>query len=148
MATTLVWLGNAPSVGTTLIAVSAAIVLLMGAAHLFYTFFSRMFHCRDPAVNVAMQSAAPRISADTSMWRAWTGFNASHSLGAMLFGLVYLQLALAHSALLAHGSYFALLGAALLAAYAVLAWRYWFRVPLVGITLALGAYIGGLVLLG
>ncbi|MET0855314.1 MAG: hypothetical protein ABWY27_01075 [Telluria sp.] len=34
------------------------------------------------------------------------------------------------------------------AAYAVLAWRYWVSVPLVGITLALGAYIGGLVLLG
>jgi hypothetical protein len=148
MATTLVWLGNAPSMGATLIGVSAAIVLLMGSVHLAYTFFSRKFHCRDPAVNVAMQSGAPRISADTSMWRAWTGFNASHSLGAMLFGLVYLQLALAHSALLAHGSYFALLGAALLSAYAVLAWRYWFRVPLVGITLALGAYIGGLVLLG
>src|SRR5438046_6957052 len=30
------------------------------------------------------------------MWRAWVGFNASHSMGAMLFGLVFAFLALAH----------------------------------------------------
>lgn len=116
--------------------------------HLAHTFFSRKFHCRYPAVDVAMKSSTPRISRATSMWQAWIGFNASHSLGAMLFGLVYVQLALQHPALLAHGSYFGVLGAALLAAYVVLAWRYWFRVPLIGIGLALTVYLSGLALLG
>lgn len=133
--------------GTTLIAASAAIIFLMGLVHLGYTFCSRQFHCRDPAIDVAMKSASPRIASATTMWRAWIGFNASHSLGAMLFGLVYWELALAHPALLAPLSYFALLGVALLGSYAVLAWRYWFRTPLIGISVALLMYLSGLALL-
>jgi hypothetical protein len=34
------------------------------------------------------------------MWRCWVGFNASHSLGLILFGLVFGYLALAHGQLL------------------------------------------------
>jgi len=34
------------------------------------------------------------------MWKAWIGFNASHSLGAVLFGQVYGYLVLAHAPML------------------------------------------------
>jgi hypothetical protein len=47
-----------------------------------------------------MSATAPVISRETTMWKAWIGFNASHSLGAILFGLVYGYLALAHPAFL------------------------------------------------
>jgi len=65
-----------------LVAFSAAVILLLGVVHLSYTFWALKLIPRDPAV-------APVISADTTMWKAWIGFNASHGFGAILFGLVY-----------------------------------------------------------
>jgi hypothetical protein len=40
------------------------------------------------------------LTRQTTMWRAWIGFNASHSMGAVFFGLVYGYLALLHVELL------------------------------------------------
>ncbi|UZE36977.1 hypothetical protein LOY69_10955 [Pseudomonas sp. B21-059] len=113
-----------------LIIASSAIVLLLGTLHLIYTFASDKFQPRDPAL-------AERMTRQTSLWRAWVGFNASHSLGAMLFGLVYGYLAWLHPALLLEARGLLLIGLGFLASLWVLAIRYWFRIPLVGISLAL-----------
>jgi hypothetical protein len=43
---------------------------------------------RDPTVQLSMTRALPLIYRETSMWRAWVGFNASHSMGLILFGLL------------------------------------------------------------
>ena len=37
-----------------------------------------------------------RHTKETTMWRCWVGFNASHSMGLILFGLAFGYLALAH----------------------------------------------------
>ena len=79
--------------------------------------------------------------------RAWIGFNASHSYGAMLFGLVYGHLAVAHPALLLGSPFLLSLGLALLLAYVQLARRYWFSVPFRGLLLSAALYAGALVLL-
>ncbi len=83
-----------------LIIASSAIVLLLGTLHLIYTFATDKFQPRDPALAERMRQVSPMITRQTSLWRAWVGFNASHSLGAMLFGLVYGYLAWLHPALL------------------------------------------------
>ena len=44
---------------------------------------------RDPELQSSMSQIAPVITKETTMWRAWVGFNASHSVGAILFGLVF-----------------------------------------------------------
>ena len=65
------------------------------------------------------------------MWRAWVGFNFSHSLGLVMFGFGCIAFGLSLRSL-------ALLKAALLvwvgtgAIYSLLAARYWFRVPAIG----------------
>ena len=61
------------------------------------------------------------------------GFHASHSLGAILFGLVYLGLVLGDAPLLFHSLYLQIVGLAYLCAMTVLAKRYWFKVPFRGI---------------
>ena len=43
-----------------------------------------------------MQEVSPVITRETTMWKAWVGFNASHSYGLILFGAVYGYLAVAH----------------------------------------------------
>jgi len=77
-----------------LMASSAAILLALGSLHLFYTFHGTKLTPREPALKAEMVRVAPIISRHTTMWKAWVGFNASHSFGAMLFGLVYGQMAI------------------------------------------------------
>lgn len=86
----------------------------------------------------------PVISRQTTMWRAWTGFNASHSYGVILFGLVYGYLALIHSAFLFESWFLTGLGLLTLVGYTVLAKRYWFSIPLRGVSLATALYALGL----
>jgi hypothetical protein len=85
------------------------------------------------------------ITRETTMWKAWIGFNASHSYGAILFGAVYGYLALVHSAFLFQSRFLLLLGLLLLAGYVFLGKRYWFSVPFRGIVLASALYSLGLV---
>lgn len=127
-----------------LVAASAATVLALGLLHLVFTFHGRRFHPRDPAVQTAMQRTTPFITRDTTMWKAWIGFNASHSYGVMFFGLVWGYLALWQPGVLAQSRFLQVLGLALLGAYAHLGWRYWFSIPFRGIVLALALYACGL----
>ena len=129
-----------------LIAASAAILLLLGSMHLLFTFNGPKFHPRDPALKAALMASSPVITGQTTMWRAAIGFHASHSMGAMLFGLIYGYLALVHAAMLWQSMFLLTLGLATLLAYVVLAKRYWFSVPFRGISLATMLYVAGLVL--
>ena len=124
----------------TLMAASAGIMLFLGSLHLLYTFQGKKLYPRDTHLERQMDQVSPVISRQTTIWRCWIGFNASHSLGAMLFGLVYGYLALRHTAMLFDSTFLLLLGAATLGAYTWLAKTYWFSVPLAGIALALLSY--------
>ena len=79
------------------------------------------------------------------MWKAWIGFNASHSYGLILFGAVYGYLALVHPAFLFQSWFLLALGLLFLAGYAILGRLYWFSVPFRGILLATALYVGALV---
>jgi len=128
------------SIPSALLAASAAIVLLLGLAHLLYTFVGPKLLPRDRELQVRMQEVSPVITRQTTMWKAWIGFNASHSFGLILFGAVYGYLALAHGDFL-FGSVFLLsIGFALLLGYVFLAARYFFRIPFQGVVLATVLY--------
>jgi hypothetical protein len=87
------------------------------------------------------------LTRQTTMWKAWVGFNASHSYGALLFGTVYGYLALVHSAVLFQSTFLLALGLVALVAYAFLGKRYWFSIPFRGILLATVFYVVALVTL-
>jgi len=114
----------------------ASIFGFLGTLHLVYTFFSDKFLARDPAVVEAMKGTSLRISRDTNMWRTWIGFNASHSLGAMLLSAFYLLLAGWQMDVLAGSRPLAVLPVIASAAYLLVAKRYWFAVPFRGIAIA------------
>jgi len=134
-----------PSVAALLIVASAGVALFLGLLHLLYTFHGNKLQPRDPALIQAMQQAPAVISRHVTMWRAWIGFNASHSFGVILFALIYGYLALRAPAFLFGSPFLRVLGLALLLGYAVLAWRYWFSAPFRGIVLATVLYAAGLV---
>jgi hypothetical protein len=124
---------------------SAAIILFLGLVHLLYTFRGPNLHPRDPDLTARMMSVSPVISRETTMWRAWVGFNATHSFGLILFGALYDYLAMRHSAFLLHSWFLLSLGLVLLLGYAVIAKLYFFTAPFRGVVFAAGLYLLGIV---
>jgi hypothetical protein len=129
----------------SLLAASAAIFLVLGTIHLVYTFASNKFSPRDAALEARLREVSPVISRETSMWNAWIGFNASHSYGAMLYGLVYGYLAIFRFDVLRAMPFVLAVGFAFLAGFAIVAVRYWFSIPRNGILLSLALYVAGCV---
>jgi hypothetical protein len=127
------------------IAASAAVVLLLGVVHLLYTFRGSQLHPRDPDLTARMMAVSPVITRETTMWRAWVGFNATHSFGLILFGALYGYLAIRHSASLLHSWFLLALGFALLLGYSVIAKLYFFTAPFRGVVLAAALYLLGIV---
>ena len=134
----------APGIASLLVAASAAIVLVLGSLHLLYTFRGNKLDQREPGLRQTMEQSAPRITRETTMWRAWVGFNATHSLGILLFGLIYGYLALTAPGLLFGSLFLQALALVLLASYVVLARLYFFSVPFRGVVTATLLYIAGI----
>ena len=129
-----------------LIAASAAIIFALGAVHLWYTFRGDKLHPRDHGLRERLEQAHPVLTRETTLWKAWVGFNASHSYGALLFGAVYGYLAVVHGTFLFQSTYLLALGLLMLVGYAILGRRYWFSVPRRGIFLATVFYASALVI--
>ena len=132
------------TMASILMAASAAIVLFLATAHLAFTFWGTKLHPRDTALIDRMKEVSPVLTRQTTMWKAWIGFNASHSYGAQLFGLVYGYLALAHPAFLFQSAFLLALGLVFLVAFAFLGKLYWFKTPYRGVLMALTLYVAAL----
>lgn len=128
-----------------LMVASAGILLTLGVIHLVYTFWGLKLTPRDPALQVSMSQISPVITKETTMWRAWVGFNASHSMGAILFGLIYGFLAIAHSELLFKSPYLLCVGFAMVVGYLALGKVYWFSIPFTGISVSLACYVASVI---
>jgi len=113
---------------------------ILGLLHVAYTICDisrpKYFAPQDPALIDQMASTGLRFARGrTNMWDAWLGFNISHGLGAVIFGLVCIGAGV-------FGRTVALPKAALLIPvlvgiiYLLLALRFWFRVPAVGVGVA------------
>ncbi len=124
-----------------LMVLSASIIFTLGVVHLVYTFWGPMLMPRDPALQISMSQISPVITNETTMWRAWLGFNASHSMGLILFGLVFGFLAVAHGQLLFRSPFLLVVGLAMLVGFVVLCKVYFFTAPLKGISISLACYV-------
>ena len=129
-----------------LMVLSASILFTLGVVHFVYTFWGSKLTPRDPALEVSMSQVSPVITKETTMWRAWVGFNVSHSMGLILFGLVFGFLALAHGQLLFRSPFLLVVGLAFLVGFVVLCKFYFFRVPLMGISISLACYVASIAL--
>src|SRR5215469_5209651 len=93
-----------------LVAGSAAIILFLGSVHLAYTMFTQKFSPTDGQLEIAMKHTGVVISGQTTMWNAWIGFHFSHSIGLILFGLMYGYLVIYRWELLDRSYFLAILG--------------------------------------
>lgn len=132
---------------STWLIVGGSLFGILGLLHAVYTladiFRPRRLVPDDVAVMQVMSATGLRLArGGTTMWRAWVGFNFSHSLGIVLFsfgciavGLSLGSLALPKAALL--------VPVAIGAIYFLLAVRYWFRVPAIGAAMGTVCFIVG-----
>jgi hypothetical protein len=128
-----------------LLALSALIIFALGALHLMLTFYGNKLHPRDAQLEARLKEITPILTRETTMWKAWVGFNASHSYGALFFGTVYGYLALFRSEVLFHDPFLLSVGLLLLLGYVFLGKRYWFSVPFRSILVATALYIAAFV---
>ncbi|HVF15407.1 MAG TPA: hypothetical protein VNA21_00795 [Steroidobacteraceae bacterium] len=133
------------TVARVLMMVSAGVVLLLGTLHLAYTFYGTKLWPREPDLIASMQRTTLHITNEMTVWNAWIGFNASHSMAAMLFGLVFGYLAFAQPEVLFRSAFLLLVGLAMVGGLAVLAKLYWFSIPFAGVSLALFCYVSSVV---
>lgn len=127
--------------------VGAMILVVLGTAHAVYTFRSSPAGgpmtpvsplVREAMVQPGGLGLAPDI--DSTLWRAWVGFNLSHSLGVIAIGMtIGLPAVVDLDAAASHVGWLSLAIAAP-AVYLVLSVRYWFTSPSVGIAIG-GALI-------
>lgn len=90
----------------------------------------------NPAFGEAMAQETLRLTRRTNMWLTWVGFNLSHSLGAVLFGVVVLLIGRTPASFQAEAGVFLPLAALVSGLYLVVGTRYWFRTPIIGILLS------------
>lgn len=131
-------------IARALMVVSAGIILALGVLHLVYTFWGPKLTPRDPGLQVSMSQVSPVITKETTMWRAWVGFNASHSMGLILFGLIYCFLAITNSPLLFRSPFLLIVGLAMLGGLLALCKVYWFSVPFIGVGISLVCYVASI----
>ena len=114
--------------------------LLLGVAHAFATPLSigtrKGLSPKDPALTEKMAASTICLTSRTNVWLAWVGFNLSHSLGAVLFGVVVLLIGRSPTSFASQGAAFGALAVAVSALYLVLAVFYWFRTPIMGCVIA------------
>lgn len=111
----------------------ASIFLILGTIHLIYTFYSNKFSSRNTKVIEEMKSSRPILTNETTIWKAWIGFNASHSSGAMFIGILNIYLALLYFDTIVNNTFFYLINIITTFFYLWLAKKYWFKIPFLGI---------------
>ena len=124
--------------------------IVLGLVHWLYTFMDmstpRKLTPRDDAVRLAMEATTPKLTARTTMWKAWMGFNHSYSLGAIVFGLVFLILALQNFAALAANMPLMTIAVVVPLIYLWFGIRFWFRTPIIGIAMSMTCFRAALAL--
>lgn len=134
---------------TILLILGGAVFGVLGSLHAIYTLLDlrdpRRLVPVDPLVAQAMANSPLRLSqGGTDMWRAWIGFNFSHSLGVLLVGALAmwagarantLPISVIMPALTLIGC-----------VYLVLCLLYWFRTPAVGVAIGTGCFAAAWVL--
>ena len=130
-----------------LLVIGASIFGVLGIIHLIYTFFTNKFEAYDPLVTEAMKGTTPVLTKETTVWKAWVGFNASHSLGAMLVAGVYVPLSISYFEVVGESTWFSVLPVMVGLSYLALAKKYWFKIPFIGILISTICFISAAILI-
>ena len=120
--------------------------IILGTIHLLYTFFTNKFSSRNKTLDQEMKVSFPVLTKATTMWKAWMGFNASHSSGAMYIGVINFFVAIQYTSIL-ENSLFLLLNIITVLFYLWLGKKYWFKIPFTGVLISTVCFITAAVII-
>lgn len=133
-----------------LLITGAAVFFVLGAAHGILTLrdlsLPRTFTPTDESVRHAMQKSRVAIHPRVNLWKAWLGFNLSHSLGLILFAGTTALIAWRYFPAFAQSPLMQVAVLAVAAAYFVLSVRFWFPAPAVGAAVGFFFFLGSVIL--
>jgi uncharacterized membrane protein YdfJ with MMPL/SSD domain len=120
-------------------------ILLLGIAHVFATPLRRDkprgLSPADPALIDAMSATSVRLTRRMDMWLGWVGFNLSHGLGAILFGVLTVLLGRSESSFSTQAPLFGPLAVLVSGMYLGLAVKYWFFAPIIGCSASFALFL-------
>jgi hypothetical protein len=119
----------------------SVVIAILAGIHLYYTFFTDKFIPRNQKLLGDMQSSSPILTKKVTIWNAWIGFNASHSAGGIFIGIMNFYLASKYFSILQSDHFFFLFNILTIGFYVWLAKKYWFNIPLRGLTITLASFI-------
>jgi len=114
---------------------------VLGAIHFVLTFFTNKFLPTDAKLAEVMDKTSPLLSSALSMWKAWIGFNGSHSGGLLFIALINGFIALKYFPVFHKSHFFFLLTIVVMGFYVFLARKYWYTIPLIGVSMAFTCFI-------
>lgn len=119
---------------------------LLGVLHMLLTFFTNSFDLRNTELMQTLKQTNLRLNEDLSMWKAWIGFNASHSSGIIFIAVTNCFLAIRFYPMIQKNDWYFIFSICTIGFYVFLAWKYWFTPPLIGTSVTLVLYIAAYVL--
>ena len=112
-------------------------LVLLGTAHVVHTprrpGEQKGLSPADPGLAESMARSRVLLTGRTDMWRAWVGFNLSHSLGVVLLGLIVVLVGRTPASFEYNAAVFVPLAIVVSLAYLGLGVAYWFRTPIIGV---------------
>ena len=116
-----------------LIIIGSSILLALGTIHLFYTFFTKRLYPKRNKVVEVLKEECPVLTSETTMWKAWIGFNASHSAGIIFFAKINILIVFNAFELFQESLAILILDNGFILFFLFLAKKYWFRTPFLGV---------------
>ncbi|HEX6738476.1 MAG TPA: hypothetical protein VF310_09400 [Vicinamibacteria bacterium] len=96
---------------------------------------------RDEAYRQSMVQQTVLLTRRTNLWLTWVGFNLSHSLGAVLLGVVVLLVGRSSASFAVNGPVFVPLAVVVSGTYLAIGLRYWFRTPIIGTVISTVCFV-------
>jgi len=135
---------NTEFMAQVLVIAGASIFLSLGVLHGVLALQDlknpRTFTPPDIALRQTMQESSIAIHPQTNLWKAWMGFNLSHSLGLVMFGVTYLAIGLFYFPLFAQLVWLQSSALLIAVAYLILSLKFWFSRPAIGSGIALTCF--------
>jgi hypothetical protein len=128
-----------------LVIAGAGIFLLLGSLHGLLTLrdlgHPRAFTPIDPGLRAAMQKSTIALNPEINLWRAWIGFNLTHSLGLVMFGGAFLCLGVFHLPWFSQSWRLQACAIVISAAYLTTSLKYFFSTPAIGSGIATACFV-------
>jgi hypothetical protein len=123
----------------------ASIFLILGILHGVLTLQDlsnpRTFTPPDEALRLSMQNSSIAIDPQTNLWRAWLGFNLSHSLGLMMFGSTFIAIGLFNFSTFTQVLWLQVCATLISGAYLIMSIKFWFSKPVIGAGIGLSCFV-------